>query len=280
MARTDSLTIVVAGATGRLGRPTALRLVERGHQVRALSRNPDPAIWPSAVELGRGDFDDPASLRAAFDGVDAVFASGTAHRAGPQGEMRHGITLVEAASAAGVPHLVYVSGAGAERPTGVPVFESKRAVERRLAELAPAATILAPAYFMENAFNPWNLAALKSGRFPLPLPADRVLQQVAIEDVAAFAVEALERPGELARRRIELASDAVSGDQAAETLGYRFERFPLDSLPPPLRLLFEWLEHTGTRVDIEALHNEYPEVAWHSFQRWAADQEWPATTSS
>jgi uncharacterized protein YbjT (DUF2867 family) len=162
----------------------------------------------------------------------------------------------------------------------VPVFESKRAVERQIGELGLAATILAPAYFMENAFNPWNLHALQAGRFPLPLPADRVLQQVPIEDIAAFAAEALERPCDFAGRRIELASDAVSGAQAAKILGYEFEQLSLDSLPPRLRLLFEWLDREGTSVDIDSLHAAHPEVAWHSFESWAADQEWPAAATS
>jgi uncharacterized protein YbjT (DUF2867 family) len=286
MKRTERLTIAVAGATGRLGRPVALRLLERGHRVRLLSRDPDAAKWPGIAEPVRGDFDDPAGLRAAFAGVDAVFATGTAHRAGPAGEARHGTALAEAMSEARVPHLVYVSGAGAERPTGVPVFESKRAVERRIAELGLHAAILAPAYFMENAFNPWNLPALEAGRLALPLPGDRVLQQVAIEDIAAFAVRALERPAEFAGRRLELASDALTGEQAAAALSratdrrYEFQRLALDPFPPPLRLLFEWLERTGTSVEIQTLHREHPDVGWHSFERWAAAQDWPATTSS
>ena len=49
-----------------------------------------------------------------------MIAAGTAHKAGPEGEARHGINLADAVGAAGVPHLIYVSGAGAERPTGVP----------------------------------------------------------------------------------------------------------------------------------------------------------------
>ena len=179
----------------------ALRLLERGHRVRLLSRDPDAAKWPGIAEPVRGDFDDPDGLRAAFAGVDAVFATGTAHRAGPAGEARHGAALAEAVSEAGVPHLVYVSGAGAERPTGVPVFESKRAVEQRIAELGLHATILAPAYFMENAFNPWNLPALEAGRLALPLAGDRVLQQVAIEDITALSITSTSAGWEIAASR-------------------------------------------------------------------------------
>jgi uncharacterized protein YbjT (DUF2867 family) len=52
----------------------------------------------------------------------------------------------------------------------VPVHDGKHAVEERLGALGLRHAILAPVYFMENAFNPWNLAALASGRSP-PAPA-------------------------------------------------------------------------------------------------------------
>jgi hypothetical protein len=72
-----------------------------------------------------------------------------------------------------------------------------------------------PRYFMENAFNPWNLAAPASGRIPLPLPPDRALQQVAIGDVAAVAALVLERREDFAGRRVEIAGDELSGRRAA-----------------------------------------------------------------
>jgi uncharacterized protein YbjT (DUF2867 family) len=288
MAAEARKTILVAGGTGRLGLPLALRLLARGHRVRALTREPDS---PRAVELAargaepvHGDFDDPESLRAAIDGVDAVFGAGTAHQAGPDGEARHGRNLADAVVAAGSPWLVYASGDGADRPTGVPVLESKRAVERHIRELGLPATILAPVYFMENAFNPWNLAALQAGRFPLPLPPERVLQQLAIADLISFAALALERGDALGAGRIALASDELTGVAAAAAVsraaGRPFE-FQLDGLAPPMRLLFEWLDGTGHAVDTGALKRDYPEIGWHSFESWAAAQSWsPASDLS
>jgi uncharacterized protein YbjT (DUF2867 family) len=284
MAAETPKTILVAGGTGRLGLPLVLRLLARGHRVRALTRDPGSS---RAVELAargaeplKGDFDDRNSLRAAIDGVDAVFGAGTAHQAGPEGEARHGRNLADAVLAAGSPWLVYASGDGADRPTGVPVLESKRAVERHIAELDLPATILAPVYFMENAFNPWNLPALRSGRFPLPLPPDRQLQQMAVEDLISFAVLALERGEALGAGRIALASDEVTGVAAAAAVSraaarpFEFEQVPLDGLAPPMRLLFDWLDRTGHAVDTEALKRDYTEIGWHSFESWAAAQSW------
>src|SRR6266536_5281659 len=146
-------TILVTGASGRIGRPVALRLLAGRHRVRAGVRD---SSSPAAAELARlgadlvrADFDDPASLEAAARGADVVVGAGTAHRAGPDGERRHGLALAAAVARAGAA-LVYVSGAGADRPTGVAVLESKRAVEQGIAALGLAATVLAPVYFMEN----------------------------------------------------------------------------------------------------------------------------------
>jgi uncharacterized protein YbjT (DUF2867 family) len=54
----------------------------------------------------------------------------------------------------GAPHLVFISGAGAGRHTGVAVLDAKDAVEQRIRELRLPATVIAPVYLMENLFNP------------------------------------------------------------------------------------------------------------------------------
>jgi uncharacterized protein YbjT (DUF2867 family) len=276
--------VLAVGATGRL-RPVVDHLLARGHELRVTARDPSS---PGARELARrgaqivrADLDDPETLRAAATGVETLFAAGSPHQAGPAGEERHGINVAEAARDAGVAHLVFSSGAGAERPTGVPVFDSKYAVEQRIRELGTAYTILAPVYFMQNAFNPWNVPALAASRFPLPLPADRQLQQLAIEDLAAVAAVVLERPGDFAGERIELAGDQLSGRQAAAALSvvtgrrFTFQQVPRDTLPAGLRSLFDWLDRVGHRVDIPALRERFPSVRWHRFEAWAAAQEWP-----
>jgi uncharacterized protein YbjT (DUF2867 family) len=281
-----SLEVLVAGATGRFGEVTAL-LLERGHRVRALTREPEAAAAGTLEERGaeivRGDYDDPTSLASAARGVDAVFASGTAHRAGPQGELRHGVNLVEALAAAGAPYLVYVSGAGADRETGVPVLESKRQVEERIRAANLRHTILAPVYLMENLLNPWNLRALRHGSLALALPPARRLQQVATADVAAFAVLTLERAHELEGERIELAGDELTGPEAATALARASARdvdyeeldpSDLRSVSEGLVRLFEWLDSVGTSADIRELHRAFPEVGWQSFARWAYVRDW------
>jgi uncharacterized protein YbjT (DUF2867 family) len=275
--------VLVAGASGRL-RPVVSELLSAGHRVRVTARNPGGAgareLSSRGAEIAQADLDDRASLTAAMAGMDAVFGAGSPHQAGPEGETRHGINLAEAAADAGVGHLVFSSGDGADRPTGVPVLESKRAVEVRIRELGLPHTILAPVYFMENAFNPWNLGALAAQRFPLPLPPERPLQQLAIEALAAVAALVIER-GPDGDRRIALAGDELTGEEAAAGVAratrrpFTFEHVPLETLPPGMRLLFGWLDREGHAVDISAVRNEFPGVRWQSFEDWASAQPWP-----
>jgi uncharacterized protein YbjT (DUF2867 family) len=271
-------SVLVTGATGRLGAIVGL-LLARGHRVRATTRVPtsDAArrLRAQGAEVVPGDFDDLPSIRAAAAGVDALFATGTAHRAGPGGEIRHGRTIADAAAEAGVPHLVYCSGDGVAEDSPLPLLRGKFEVEQHIRGLGVPHTILAPTYFMENVFNPWNLPALRAGMYPSPIPVDRVLQQTAIADLIAFAALVIERPSDFLGERVAVASDELSGDAAAAALSrvlsrdIHAEQVAIGRLAPPLRALFAWLERTGHTVDIEALRRRHPEVGWHRYEDWA-----------
>ena len=278
---TDHKLVLVAGATGRLSRIVEV-LLERGHTLRAMTRNADSPgaerLRALGAEIVFGDFERPESIEAAAAGADAAFATGTAHRVGPDGELRHGRNLADAVAAAGVPHLVYSSGDGAAPDSPLALFQAKHSIEQHIRALPIAHTILAPVYFMENLFNPWNLPALTAGVFPSPIRVDAPLQQRAISDLVAFAALAIERPGEFAGKRIALASAELTGEQAAGALATVTGReivakqVPAAELPPPLRALFGWLGQAGHDVDIAALHGRYPEIPWHDYPAWLESQ--------
>jgi uncharacterized protein YbjT (DUF2867 family) len=279
---TSARRVLVAGATGRFGAITGL-LLARGHAVRTAIRDPRQTaagrLAALGAELVRADFDDHGSLAAAARGVDAVFASGTAHKAGPGGEKRHGKNLADALAAAGSPYLVFVSGAGADRHTGLPLFDAKRAVEQRISDLGLPATVIAPGYLMENLFNRWNLAALRAGILPSPVPPALPLQQVATPDILALAVLAIERPDVLAGERIEIASDAPTAEAAAAALSgllgreFTARQLPSADVPPGLAALFAWLERNPRPVDTRALHRRFPGIGWHRFSDWARQEQ-------
>jgi uncharacterized protein YbjT (DUF2867 family) len=278
-----SLTVLVAGATGRFGRISDA-LIARGHHVVAVTRDPSSTAAKRLAELGAdvatGDFDDPEGLAALMARVDGVFATGTMHRSGSDGERRHGTNIADAANAAGVGHLVWVSAAGAVPRVRVPLLEVKADAEEHLDSLDVVSTVVAPVYFMENLFNPWNLASLQAGKVPTFMPATRTLQQVPIVDIVAFAVLALEQRDRFAGRRIEIGSDQLSAEQMAQSLtrivGRQFVTDQRDpgELGPGMAALFEWLDAGGQAVDIDEVRRTHPDVGWHSFEQWAALQRW------
>jgi uncharacterized protein YbjT (DUF2867 family) len=273
--------VLVVGAGGRFGRMADL-LIERGHHVCATSRDLEsPAAKGLAAlgaELVMADYDDTESLAAAARGVDVVFAGGTAHHVGPEGEARHGANLAAAVADAGASHLVFVSGDGAAPDSPLPLFRAKWQVEEAIGATGVSHTILAPTYLMENLFNPWNIPALQAGVLPSPIPVDRPLQQTALADLLALGLAAIERAGRFTDRRISLASDELTADQAAETISeliprtLEARRAPADALPPGVRFLFSWLEEVGHQVEIGALHDEFPEIGWHGYGAWAREQ--------
>jgi uncharacterized protein YbjT (DUF2867 family) len=277
--------VLVTGATGTQGGAVARALLDRGHPVRVMTRDPgkEPArqLAERGAEIFAGGFDDPASLRRAATGTSAVFAMSTPYEAGPDAEVRQGITLVDAAREAGTGHIVYTSVASALDGTGIPHFTSKAAVERHLAATGVPSTVIAPVAFLENLLAPWVAPGLAEGRYRFAMPGDVPLQQVAIADLAAVAALVLAQPARFTGQRIELASVEATGEQLAGALSrwlgreMTYVEVPLDDrVDEDRRTMMEYLCKQGYHVDIPALRSTFPEVGWHDLDAWGAEQDW------
>ncbi|MGW3043525.1 NmrA/HSCARG family protein [Kitasatospora sp. NPDC001159] len=278
----------VTGATGAQGGATARALLRAGHPVRALTRDVDS---PAAVELAalgaelvRADFDDPSSLSAALDGAGALFAMSTPFGTGFDTEVRQGVALLDAARAVGtVRHIVFTSAANADRPTGIPHFESKRRIEQHLAGLGLPWTVLGPGAFMENYSNGWTLESLREGVLHLPMPPGVPLPVIAAETIGAFAAHVLTHPDAYAGQRIDIASQWRTGEQiaaavtAASGRPIRFEEVPLTvaaGYSEDLAAMFRYFQEVGLDIDIDALRAAHPSVEWRTLEDWAAGQSW------
>ncbi|MEU3830573.1 NmrA/HSCARG family protein [Streptomyces sp. NPDC029080] len=286
------LTIAVTGATGAQGGATARALLAAGHQVRALTRQPNAPAADTLRSLGaevhRADFDDRPSLEAALTGADSLFAVTTPFGTDTSAEVRQGKALVDAAAEVRLGHVVFTSAAHADRRTGVPHYESKHVVERHLRAAGVPWTVIAPAAFMDNYASGWTLDGLRHGTFAWPMPADRPLTLIPASDIGAFAALALQRRDEFAGHRIDIASDEQTPGQMAEILaaaiglGVAHQEVPLAHVrtrSADLAAMFEYFATVGLDVDVKALRRDYPEVGWHSFADWAVAQDWPALLS-
>lgn len=230
--------IVVAGATGKQGGAVVSRLLERGHRVRALTRNPAKpaakALEQSGVEIVQADLEDRLSIDAALVGAAAVFSVQDFLEAGVEAELRQGMNLTEAAAQARVGHLVYSGASTMDRNTGVPHLDSKWKIEQRVRELDIAWTVFRPAAFMDNWA--WERESIeRDGVIRYPLRADTVYRQVAVSDIAAMAVIALENRTTWANQIMPLTGEVSSMTEIAETFSrvlgreIRYERMDWDT---------------------------------------------------
>ena len=145
------MTIVVTGATGHLGRLAVEALIARGvapDQIVATGRRTDALadLADRGVVVRAADYDDPASLDAAFAGADKLlFVSGS--EVGKRlGQHRN---VVDAAARAGVRHLVYTSAPHADT-SPLPVNPDHKATEELIAASGVPATILRDNWYSEN----------------------------------------------------------------------------------------------------------------------------------
>lgn len=178
--------ILVTGATGTIGSEIVRLLAERGAKVRGLTRDAARVGNSAGVEWVRGDYDDPASLAAAMEGVEAVFLVAVF---GPVG---HDQALVEAARAAGVRRLVKLSAIGTSEPAlgraGTWHLGGEQAVQGSGIDW----TILRPTTFASNTSS-WA-DAIRAGN-PVPDMTGQGAQGVVDpRDVAEVAATVLTSP--------------------------------------------------------------------------------------
>ncbi|MEV5570399.1 NmrA/HSCARG family protein [Spirillospora sp. NPDC052269] len=222
-------TVLVTGATGRQGGAAAARLLADGRPVRALVRDPAAMaareLATAGAELVQGDLDDPDSLKVAMADVHGVFGV-TPDDLDAEREIRRGRHLVEAAAASGIAHLVFASVGGAERGTGISYWESKWAVEQRIAELGVPATVLRPVRFMENHAIPGlGLGGISADGVLRHLFAPDVpVQLIAVDDIGAFAALAFANPDAYLGQALELAGDELTPEATARVISGRLGR--------------------------------------------------------
>jgi uncharacterized protein YbjT (DUF2867 family) len=208
------MTILVTGSTGTIGTQVLAFLDGNGAEVRALTRTPEKARFPAGVTPVKGDLSDIDSVRAALHGVSALFLLAP----NAPDELTQAMLTLDAARAAGVKGIVYLSVFKGEAYADVPHFASKMTVERMIRAAGLPATILRPAYFIQNDLRQKD-ALLGGGVYGMPI-GDRGISMVDIRDIGEAAAKELLRreraDGPLPHETYELVGpDALTGTSIA-----------------------------------------------------------------
>ena len=216
--------ILVTGATGTIGSQVLAHLAGQAVEIRALTRSPASAQLPAGVTPVGGDLADVDSLRAAIKGIDTVFLLAP----NVPDELTQAMLALSVARESDIKGIVYLSVFKADAYTDVPHFAGKYTVERMIEDLGIAATVLRPAYFIQNDLR-LEEPLQKFGVYAMPIGSQGV-SMVDVRDIGeAAAIELLRRhraPAAMPRETFSLVGpDALTGAQLAtiwdEALGRR-----------------------------------------------------------
>jgi uncharacterized protein YbjT (DUF2867 family) len=188
--------IVITGATGKTGRPTAEALLAGGEKVRVIGRDAkrlEPLVQKGA-EAFVGNAQDAASMTKAFEGATAVYLMLPEDIS--QQDMRAHQERVSdsygaAVANARVPYAVALSSIGAQHAEKTGPIVGLHNMEQKLNRIAGLNILyLRPGYFMENLF--MSIAPLRSmGILPGGLTSDTAMPWIATKDIGAYAAKRL-----------------------------------------------------------------------------------------
>lgn len=191
---------LVTGATGYIGARLAPRLLDEGHRVRALARNPDklaPVPWRDRASVARGDLANVDSLAAAFDGIDVVYY--LVHSMGSSKDFaaeedRSVRNVVTAARQAGVRRVVYLSGLHPEGGGRLSAhLESRRAVGEALIDSSLEAVVLQAGVVIGSGSASFEMIRHLTDRLPVmttPKWVHNRIQPIAIADMLHYLAAA------------------------------------------------------------------------------------------
>ena len=271
--------ILVAGATGTVGRQVVEQLIAAHQPVRALARDPDGAALPGGVELVAGDLSDAAGLAPHLHGVDAVFllwpfpTVDSVRRLGP--------ALIDAL-ATHVRRVVDLSATPAADPPG----GFWRALETLIEASGVEWTHLRPTGFAKNT-RVWadQIRAGDIVRWPYPDAARSLIDE---RDIAAVAVQALVHDELAGAMPVISGPEALTQADQIAAIGtaigreLRYEDMPRDEALAKLEAMFGDTDFARSALDTWAGFVTEPEVVTTAvaeitgeparpFREWAAE---------
>jgi len=201
------MAILVTGSTGVIGQQILKHLNGSGVEVRALTRTPEKAQFPAGVAAVKGDLSDVDAVRQAINGVSTLFLLAP----NAADELTQALQTLCVAREAGVKGVVYLSVFKGAEYVDVPHFTGKHTVERMIEHLDIPATVLRPAYFIQNDVRQKD-PLLTHGVYGMPI-GEKGISMVDVRDIGDAAARELlrrERAGApLPRETYELVGPDV-----------------------------------------------------------------------
>lgn len=194
-----SLRVLVTGATGYIGGRLAPRLVEAGHRVRALARNPDKISdvpWAAEVEVMRGDLTEADTLDAACRDIDVIYY--LVHSMSGPGEFtaserRSAENLVAAARRAGVGRIVYLGGLHTPSDRLSAHLQSRSQVGQILITSGIPTIVLQAGVVIGSGSASFEMVRHLTNRLPVmttPRWVNNLIQPIAVRDVLYYLLAA------------------------------------------------------------------------------------------
>lgn len=273
-------TILVTGATGRVGRLVVDELLRAGVPVRALTRRPENAALPADVEVVAGDFTDPASLDGALEGAGAVFLVWTAPLTTAQAVVAQlaGRRVVYLSSPHQTPHPFF------QQPNAMRGLHER--IERLLADANLDVAIVRPGMFASNARHWWAPQIQKGDvvRWPYgaveTAPIDErdiaaVVARVLLDDQYAHADFVLTGPESLSQAaQVRAIAEAIGRPLKFEELSPdEFRRETAGTWPGAVAemLLGAWRAALGHPAFVTSCVHDIVGSPPRSFYQWAVD---------
>lgn len=196
-------SILVVGSTGFLGMEICRQLATGGKKVSGLVRKSSAAEKTTAlkqwgVRLVEGDLKDRASIKNALHGIDTVISTASSTFSRAEGDSIQTVdnegqsNLVDEAKAAGVKHFVFVSFSFL--PQAFPLQTAKRRAEDKIKASGMSYSIIKPSFFMEAWLSPAIGFDFPNAKATIYGEGKNKISWIAIADVAAFTVAAVDNP--------------------------------------------------------------------------------------